>query len=649
MKKRNAWLNRLWQSTKDQLKKWFQVPQLQEGNELLLRIDESLQTFLFKTRDKAFVAKRVINVINTIITLSLLVYTFGFELPKVQITRIFNVLEVCIGIFAAGFFLQLIYEPRRSFFSWQEGVVPTWLFLKKNALESTLIALFLIEAGTSFIGIELVHTVFVWLGQKDYRAFYEGLVSAYLLATIIIQLGKVSVVLSASNIKPAATFIFSFILLILLGTGALLMPAMTTVPGSMRFIDALFTSTSASCVTGLVVQDTATFFTFKGQLTILILIQLGGIGIVSFASFFATFLSQGVGIKQQAMIQDMLSSESLSSAKGMLRRIVGITFLIEALGAILIFMTWSPEVKFDSLGQKIYFSIFHSISGFCNAGFSLFSNGLYEEGVRSSYVMHVVMIGIIFFGSLGFAAIEDIFSLRKMHERLLKPWKQWSLGTRIAVNLSFLFTGLGAIVFYFLERNNDLGGIKNTNLLEGVILAAFQSITTRTAGFNTVDMETLAFPTMLLMMFLMFVGASPGSTGGGIKTTTFYLLAISSIASIRGKRNVEIGKRNVAQEVVSRAASIFTFAVAYNAVCLFLLSIVQPDMLIHYLLFEQVSAFATAGLSIGMTSQLNDYGKAIIILSMYLGRVGTLTLALALSKQVISTSYQYPTEHLMVG
>ncbi|HAS41366.1 MAG TPA: hypothetical protein DCS93_12850 [Microscillaceae bacterium] len=673
----------------------------------------------------------------------LLLYAYGADLQADDISSTFSWLELSVAVYALHFLVRWLYAINRR------------TFLRQNLFESILVGFFLFVFLTNALGIYLFYNIFLFLDLADYRLFYESVIATYLVAILAFSVVRSSQTISDLKVNPATTFIASFILLILIGTGLLMMPAMSTAPGGVNFLDALFTSTSASCVTGLSVISAASDFSIKGQIVILFLIQLGGIGIVSFATFFATFLSQGVGIKQQAIIQNVLSSENLSSARNLLKQVIVLTFIIEFLGSIAIFMTWNKDVEFytpqyieakpkiltqidssstssdtttvsdtnqaigegglptndggvvdnqtdstqigegglptaggetqtvttndttqtdnnevvvasnntsppssdlppnlrvnNSLGNKIYYSIFHSISAFCNAGFSLFPDGLYQKGVRSSYILHLVFVLIITFGSLGFSAIQDIFSPKKMRERLAMPWKQWSLSTRIAVNMTLFLTILGMIGFYLLERNKP--ALQDKNLLEALITSLFQSATTRTAGFNTVELglSTPSLPSYIMIIFLMFIGAAPGSTGGGIKTSTFLLLIMSALANIQGKKTVDLGKRQIASDVISRAFSIVAFAIMYNFVCMFILAITQPNAPLMQLFFEQISAFATVGLSTGITSNLTEASKVVIIVSMYIGRVGTLTLALALSKKVISTSYNYPTSHVMVG
>ncbi len=701
------------------------------------KITEKINEFVYSSKDRIHFILQLTDNLTLVIALGTLIYSVGFNLEADEITWVFRWLEALILIFVLDYFIRMFYSFGR------------WKYIQEHLLESILVFLYLFLVLGYLFQIDIPYGLFLLLKLSDYRSFYEFFIASYVVILTILAIARASHYISAIKIKPATTFISSFIILILIGTMLLRLPAMTTQPGSMPFLAALFTSTSASCVTGLSVVTVATYFTFKGQLVILFLLQLGGIGIVSFATFFATFLTQGVGLKQQAIIQDVLSSESLSSARQMLKQVILLTFAIEAVGALAIFFSWGPDVQFyspvpvneevmemrtldsletaleepeavsgaglqeeellegpidlsllngapettpdpvradsstdsnaehseyaldilfvegeqsedppaseapnfrinNSLANKIYYSIFHSVSAFCNAGFSLFPNGLAEEYVDRSYIFHLVIGLIIILGSMGFSNIQQIASPRRLRERMSKPWKQWGLSTQIAVNMTLILTGLGMLGFYILEQDYSLN---DKNLFEALTTAFFQSVTTRTAGFNTVSLSLsdISQPTYIMFIFLMFIGANSGSTGGGIKTSTFFLLVISAFASIRGKKNAEIGRRSISNDTISRAFSIVSFAIAYNLVCIFILLIVQPNINILDLFFELISAFATVGLSTGITSLLNEYSQAILILTMYIGRVGMLTLALALSKKVISTSYQYPVSHVMVG
>ncbi len=596
---------------------------------------ESLNNALYSTKPTAYRISRLVSYINSFVGLGLLIYGYGFELSPELSKAVFGWIDLVFAVFIFNFLLRLLYSFSRK------------AFLMRSWLETILLVLLVVHGAIHYLANEnILMWIFEDLGVTDSVPMYNLSVTLYLGLLLGLELIKYTTGLSQIQLKPATTFIASFLLMIMIGTGLLMLPAMTTAPGNMAFLDALFTATSATCVTGLIVVDTATYFTFKGELVILALIQIGGIGMVSFATFFATFMRSGVGLKHSAIIRDQLSSESLFEAKGLLRKIVFITLLIEFAGFIGIFYTWGDNVEFDSLGKKIFFSIFHSVSAFCNAGFSLYSDGLYQSLVKDAYLLHIVVIGIIILGGLGFGVITDLFSPTALRERLEKPWKDWQLGTKMVLFSTLGLIVIGTLMFWVLERHNTLYGL---NTLEAAITSLFQSVTTRTAGFNTVDFTQLTSPTLIFMMGLMFIGASPGSTGGGIKTITFVLIIASAIATIRGNKNVEISKRNIPSELLFKAFYVFSFAVAYNFLAIFMLAITDPDINILQLAFEQISAFATVGLSTGITATLSINSKIVIILSMFLGRVGTLTVALALSRRIGATAYRYPDGYVLVG
>lgn len=596
---------------------------------------ERLNNQLYNSRDKVYRWLRWVTFLNSFISICLLIYGYGFNLSHNEVSSIFGWLDVLFGLFVLVYLLRILYSFHRH------------EFIKRTKTEALIMALLIIHAIANYaFNYKILYTLSNWLEFKNYTSFYEVVSTIFLLVIIGLETSKASIRISAIKLKPASTFIGSFIVLIFMGAGLLMLPAMTNTENGMPFLDALFTSASAGCVTGLIVVDTATYFTFKGQLVILFLIQLGGIGIISFATFFAALLREGVGIKHQSIIHDFMSGESLFSSQGLLRQVIWVTLLIEAIGFVAIFLTWGPEAKFEGLSQKLFFSLFHSVAAFCNAGFSLYTNNLYELPVRGAYILHIVIALLVAVGGLGFSPIMDVFSPKALRERLAMPWKDWKLNSKIAIYMAIVLTLFGMLGYYFLERNNTLAGM---NLTEAFITSFFQSVITRTAGFNTVDLTKLLDPTLIMMIFLMFIGASPGSTGGGIKTTTFLLIAVSVIATIRGRKTISIDKRAIPMDLLFKAFSVITFAAAYCLLAVFILSITEPKQDGIDLLFEQVSAFATVGLSTGITPQLSPIGKIIIIFSMFLGRVGTVTLALAISRPVISNAYQYPNAHVMVG
>ncbi len=598
---------------------------------------ERIYRFLYDSKDKVLGILHLFSQLSAFSALCLIIYQNGFRLSQKETIIIHETFELLFGVFAINYFARLLYTFERIQFiknTWFEGLV--------------MVLITITGLKTLIFDFHFTEVIFSFFKLKEYTHFYSVVITVSMLYLVGFELVRFSNILNSIALQPATTFIFSFLILIAIGTGLLMLPAMTIKIGGASFMEAIFTSVSASCVTGLIIVDTATFFTFKGQIVILLLMQLGGIGIVSFTTFFATFLKSGVGIKQQLMIQDYLSGENLSSSRSLLRQVVFITFTIELLTFIGIYFSWGSEIQFTGIGDRIFKSLFHAVSAFCNAGFSLFTNGLYEESIRHSYLLHVIIGCAVIVGGLGFSVIQDVLSPKMLRERLEKPWKNWRLSSKIAIYSSTALIFFGMVLFYLVEskKGHVLDG---ADTFTALVASFFQSVTTRTAGFNTVDIGALSNPTLIFMIFLMFIGASSGSTGGGIKTSTFLIIANSSIATIRGKKSIDMAGRTISNDLLFKAYSIFVFAASYNLVLIFLLSITDEGLSILDLVFEQISAFATVGLSTGITASLSTSGKWLIILSMFVGRIGTLTLALALSNRISTTNYKYPNAHLLIG
>jgi trk system potassium uptake protein len=602
----------------------------------------SIDTFREKVNLKIFNSKEIVLLIFRIqsslvavMAIGLLIYSIGF--PQNDESRY---IEIFFMKFLFGFYI-LNYVVR-FIFTFEPGK-----FLRSTWLELTVVCLLTIEAlSTLLFNTPVVRTLLSAFGFGSYISIYQLLLQMLLVILLVIDLAKVSTFIDVIKLEPSTLFILSFMLLIGMGTVMLIMPEMTTDHKGAHWTVALFTSTSASCVTGLTVVDTSTFFSFKGHVIIMILIQLGGLNIISFATFFASLYSKGTGIKHHSLMQDFFSSDSLFGAKELLGQIIFLSIFIESLGAITLYSLWDNNIEFTSVGQKIFYSVFHSVSAFNNAGFALFTNNLYEPVIRNSFILHLVIATLIFFGSLGFSTIQDIFGVRAMRERMRLPWKKFHLSTQISLYSSIALIIFGTVIFYMIERDNVLVGQSS---FERFITSIFHSVTCRTAGFNSVDMSSLKVPTLILMIFLMFVGASTGSTGGGIKTSTFTIILVSAIATLRGKRNLELFHYNIAWELLNKAFSIFIFSASFIFTAVFFLSILEPGIDTIDLLFEEVSAFGTVGLSTGITPTLNPLSKYILIVTMFVGRVGTLTLGLAVSRKVMTVAYRYPNAHFMVG
>lgn len=598
-------------------------------------IREKINLALYDSKERVLNLFKIGSFLIASLILSLLIYQFGFNPSDLVKEWILIAIKGSFVFYILKYLTDILYnyEPLK--------------LIKETWFEGLLLLLILVNASSTLF---FQQSLLNWLGQQtelfQLEDFYILFLQFYFFVLVGIELGKASTQLTFSKMSPPRMLIVSFLALILIGTGFLMMPEMTKDVEYMPFFEALFTSISASCVTGLIVVDTATYFTQKGHIIIMLLIQLGGLNIISFATLFALFSKKGLGIKHQTILQENFSSESLLSGKGLLRKIFLFSFFMEFIGMVLLYFTWNPKLQFPFVEDQFFYSLFHSISAFNNAGFSLFSDGLHEHLVQNSHSMHMVLAGLIFLGAVGFPVIEDLFNFERIKKSIKNPLVGLKLSTQISLYTSLILIAFGMLMFYFLEQENTLNGMKLGGQL---ITSFFQSITARTAGFNTVDFSIIGTPMLLIFIFLMFIGASPGSTGGGIKTSTFTLIIYSAINTIRGKKKIEIGKRTISPELLHKAFSIFLFSASSIFAAIFVLSISDGEKGIMPIAFEIVSAFSTVGLSTGITADLTFLGKIVIMICMFIGRIGTLTLAFALSSKQRSLNYEYPKAHLTVG
>lgn len=590
---------------------------------------EKINIFLFDSKEKVLHYLRIISIIVTIIVMGAVVYYYGFPKTESSFRMSFLAVRFSLIFFLLRYFILLFYDfhPLK--------------FIKERWIEGVILLLFFIDAISPilFSDLLLFHTLKIFVRHHSLLVM-----QFYFLLIALWELRLTAPKISRLNIGPAKLLVLSFLALIFGGAGLLLLPEMTN-GGDFTFIDALFTSTSASCVTGLTVVDTGQFFTYKGQIIILLLIQMGGINIISFAAFFATMSRKMGGIKYQSILKDLLSADKLSDTKNLLRSIIKWSVYIELTGSILIYFSWD-NIPFNNVGEKIFYSVFHSISAFNNAGFSLFSDNLYQIGIHKMFVFQIVIAILVILGGIGFFVLQDIFSISKIKERFLFRWKEYSLMTKINLRSTLVLIITGMVAFYFLEQNNS---IKSYDTAGKIIASFFQSVSARTAGFNTVDFSIISTPMMIVFMLLMFIGAGSGSTAGGIKVTTFAVVLKSSLATIRGKNYVDFFKRTIPFSIVNRAFSIIFYALGVITFSIFLLSIFEPNIDFMKLAFEEFSAFGTVGLSTGITSSLTNASKLVLIFSMYMGRIGILSIAMVLSRRVISRNFQYAKESIMVG
>jgi trk system potassium uptake protein TrkH len=451
--------------------------------------------------------------------------------------------------------------------------------------------------------------------------------------------------------RPAKLLASSFLILIVLGTTFLTFPRATVDGQGADLIDAAFTATSATCVTGLAVLNTnrdansnpkLQSFTTFGQVVIFILIQIGGLGIMTLSASFVLLLGRRLGLRSQALLQDVMEEESRRDLERSIRYIVTMTFTVEAIGALILFFRFWPEL--GDARQALFYAIFHSVSAYCNAGFSLWSDSL--TSFRSDPTVMFTIMGLITVGGLGFTVVAALIHRENLRQSPLATWVRFPVHVKTVLVVSLSLVIGGAIVYYFSEYHHSLAGL---SLGEKLMASLFQSVTMRTAGFNTVDDSAMHRVTLMVMLLLMFIGGSSGSTAGGVKTTTVATVFLSVRAMVLGRDDVEVAGRTIPKNIVYKSVSILVIFVGLLVVFFLALLITEKEQEFHAVLFETVSALATVGVSTGITPELTPLGKLLVIFLMFVGRIGPLTLALAVGERAERTALRYPEGKIMVG
>lgn len=579
-------------------------------------------------KDKIRRILQICSLVISIVTIACIFCYHGLYITPGIKTLIRWIIYGSLFFYVAKYFTLLYYSLHRV------------EYLKHSWVEFLIILFLIIQ----FISFNVFH--FNIIDSQNFENIYLIFIQFYFLIMVLVELAKMSSSLGKYHLSPPILMVASFLFLIVVGTILLMMPRMTT--HGISFIDALFTATSASCITGLSVLSTPECFTFKGQVVIIMLIQLGGMSILSFATFFSTFLSRSmVGLRYQYMIRDMMSSDRLSDSVSLLRSIVLTTFIIELAGATMLFTYWKSTGFFISDRQNIFFSIFYTVSAFNNGGFVLIDDSLLNLGVEGSYFPQVVIMGLVFLGGIGFVTIRDFFSYRYIRERNRYHWKSLMPQTKIVLWVTFSIIVIGSILFFLMEYNGVLKDVQGTG--NKIFTSIFQITTCRTSGFNVLDINKMRVSTVILILVAIFIGGSPSSTGGGIKTSTLFIVIKSVIATIQGKKNIEFDHRAISSSLVEKATSIILMSAGFILISCFMLTVVQPDVEFMDALFETSSAFTTCGLSTGECANWNWMAKLVLTINMYCGRIGTLTMAFALTRHKKESQHQYPDLYIMLG
>ncbi len=446
------------------------------------------------------------------------------------------------------------------------------------------------------------------------------------------------------ELHPSNLLVGIFTTFIIIGAIALKLPIATE--DGISFVDALFTATSATCVTGLMVVDAGTSFTLFGQLVILALVQIGGLGIMTFSTVFMLILGRALSMRESSIIFESFDQRRKLSIPDLLKKVMALTFSVELIGGLALFFHWLPDYGPQ---KAAYYALFHAVSGFCNAGITLFPDSLIS--FSDDIVVNGVIATLIVIGSLGFVTIVELQMFASHRGKSAKP--RLSLNGKLVLTVTFALIVSGAVLTFLMEKDNVLAGMP---FWHQCMASLFQSIT-RTAGFITVDFQNFSNGTIYLFILLMFIGAAPGSVGGGIKVTTFGIIIAMGRARLQAREKVNVFDRTIPERIIYRSVSILFISSLLVVLFTMILLITesggqgtygQREMFME-IMFEVVSAFGTVGLSTGATGQLSEFGKVMITLLMLIGRLGPLTVTMAVGRKTPRGVYHYSEEDVMVG
>lgn len=565
-----------------------------------------------------------------IIVLLFIVFDFGFDFEEnYNSPHVIGLMVLSLGLLAFNAFKFFVYKYKSN---------------KKVALVNFIILVILFFISTI---IAFINSDFSWhyILQQIKPVFEGGLIIYFLLRLMVFVRHVYDI-----YFNPAIIFVGSFLILALTGAFLLMLPSATT--NGISFTNALFTSTSAVCVTGLTVMDTAKDFTFIGQSIILALFQLGGIGILTFTSFFAFFFRGSSSFKESLNTRDFIAHDGLKDVFRAALNVVIFTLAVEAIGTLFIY---SSIIGNDAIEDKVFFSIFHGVSAFCNAGFSIFSTGLYDESIRFHYYFQWIIMTLVIFGGLGHNIVFNFYQYIKTYvveffDKTLihKDIRIITLNTKIVIFTTITLLISGFIFLFISEYNNTL--LIHDTVFGKVTNAAFNSVTPRTAGFNVIDFTEMTVSSLLFIIFLMWIGASPASTGGGVKTSTFAIATLNIFAVASGKTRIQLFGRRISSESTSRAFAILCISLIVIGVSIMALLIFEPEGTpVLTVVFECFSAYSTVGLSLNFTPTLTEPSKYVLIATMFIGRIGMLNLMIGLLRQMNHQFYEYPKENILIN
>ncbi len=565
-----------------------------------------------------------------IIVLLFIVFDFGYDFEEnYNSPHVIGLIFLSIGLLAFNSFKFFTYKYKSN----KKVALANMILLAGIMLTCVIISLLNLNFSTDYI-------------LQKVKPILEGGLIFYFLLRLLVLVRHIYDI----YFNPAIVFVGSFMILALTGAFLLMLPSATT--NGITFTNALFTSTSAVCVTGLTVVDTSLAFTTIGQTIILVLIQLGGIGILTFTSFFAFFFRGSSSFKEGLNTKDFIAHEGLKDVFRAALNVVIFTLAVEAVGAIFIY---SSILEVNTIENKFYFSIFHSISAFCNAGFSLLQGNLYDEAIRFDYFLQWIIMTLIVLGGLGHNIVFNFYQKIKTHvleffDKTIvhKKVRIITLNTQIVIYTTLILLISGFVFLFISEYNNTL--LEHNTIFGKITAASFNSVTPRTAGFNAVDFTQMNVPSLLFIIFLMWIGGSPASTAGGIKTSTFALATLNIFAVASGKSRIQLFGRRISSESTSRAFAILCISLITIGISIVAILIFEPKGTpLLTVAFECFSAYSTVGLTLNFTPILTEPSKYVLIACMFIGRIGMLNLMVGLLRRLNHQFYEYPKENILIN
>ena len=527
------------------------------------------------------------------------------------------------------------------------------------------------KSAYSFLGwiinglltLTLIPIILYLLGINDDTGLIKILENKtiYLLILLLISFIELSDAVITSlgrKSNPALMMAVSFLFIIMVGSGMLLMPRCIQHGVHLSWIDSLFTATSAVCVTGLTTIDVPSTFTCLGQLVVMLLIQVGGLGVMTITSFFALFFMGNTSIYNQMQVQDMVSSKSLASLWSTLLNIIGFTAFLELAGAVMIFLNIHGTIGLD-LRHELFFSVFHAVSAFCNGGFSNYQDGMSAPVLMEGHsCLYIILALLIIFGGIGYPVLVNLKAAVSRHAKVLWKWinghryaslnipNLFDLNTKIVLRTTTLLIVIGTVLIAFFEWNNTFAGMP---IHEKLTQAFFNAVSPRTAGFISVNLNHMCIQSVFIYTVMMWIGGASQSTAGGVKVNAFAVAFLNIRAIIHGTTRVEFAGRELSSDSIRRANAAVFVSLIVLGIFIFLITLTEPNQPLKAIVFECVSAFATVGSSLGLTPELHDTSKALIVVLMFIGRVGLVTMAQGLLKQYKNQNYKLPQDNITIS